>query len=110
MHTTKVPDFVSSIEQGCTAWRRGDDSEGVTWFQKACLLWLNALEREALGETGIKSETMDQISGLLDKMIEYLCNSDVIRATDIVEYEILPLLKCEYGVGRGDTEIEQSHS
>ncbi|MCL6443330.1 MAG: hypothetical protein K6T83_07730 [Alicyclobacillus sp.] len=94
MHTSESQgDFVSCIERGCDAWRRGDDSEGVSWFQQACILWLDVLEREPMEESEAHVKTLDQITNWLGKFMDCLEDSDIIRATDILEFNILPLLK-----------------
>lgn len=94
MHTSEPQrDFVSCIERGCDAWRRGDDAEGVSWFQRACILWLDALEREPMEENEAYAKTLDQITHWLGKFMDCLEGCDIIRATDILEFNILPLLK-----------------
>lgn len=90
-------DFVACLERGCTAWRRGDDFEGVSWFQQACILWLDTLEANSLEDTAIPSETLEQITHWLGEAMNYLEIANIIRATDIIEYHIVPLVKSASG-------------
>lgn len=85
------PEYVSCIDKGCQAWRQGDDLNGVGWFQQACILWLETLEQD---EHDIPSLfTLEQCTGLLKEVLDSLNASDIIKATDLLEHELLPMLK-----------------
>lgn len=84
-------EFISHIEKGCESWRRGDDYEGLGHFQSGCLLWLDSLEQEEDART--RPETFTELTRLMEKLMDRLDNNDIIHATDVLEYEILPLLK-----------------
>ena len=87
--------YIESIEQGCRAWRRGDDQEGRRWFQQACLLWLEEL-RGCEQEAATDRDTMLVPAGALhsmDQVLLMLQREDVVGATDLLEYELLPELR-----------------
>ncbi|MFS0724050.1 hypothetical protein [Paenibacillus sp. 1P07SE] len=100
--------YIDCIGRGCAAWRRGDDEEGRQWFQQACLLWLAELrqpDREASTDSDGMSapqaalRTMEQILLLLQR-------EDVAAATDLLEYELLPELRKQFGSDRAETDEE----
>lgn len=87
---------IACMEQGCESWRRGDDYEGLGHFQEGCLLWLDQLE--ASSEGGTYAGRVEIVAALQHHMEEVwvsLQNRDTIRATDVLEYDILPLLRGE---------------
>ncbi|WP_157272834.1 hypothetical protein [Paenibacillus daejeonensis] len=87
--------YVESIEQGCRAWRRGDDQEGRRWFQQACLLWLEELrgwEQEAATDRDAMLVPAGALP-LMDQVLLMLQREDVVGATDVLEYELLPELR-----------------
>ncbi|GMA61006.1 hypothetical protein GCM10025859_14460 [Alicyclobacillus fastidiosus] len=88
-------DFVSCMEQGCESWRCGDDLGGLSWFQMACLLWLDGLMRpdEEDTENRLSDNMVHLVTQMLRNMLDHLRNEDITRATDILEYELLPVLR-----------------
>lgn len=88
--------FVSLLEEGCQSWRQGDDQKGIQLFQQACLLWMDWLEEQNPADAQPTEPSKDSHHHLVQSMenlIHTLNQEDIIRATDILEYEILPLIK-----------------
>ena len=80
-------EIVTLLEKGCRAWRSGNDMEGVGYFQRACLEWLDQLDGTA--ETSIAG----LIPPLFVDLMKRLQAQDTIGATDVMEWEIIPLLR-----------------
>lgn len=98
--------YIESIEKGCRAWRVGDDEDGRRWFQQACLLWLEELrypeqesvtDRDAMTVPAGALRTMEQVLLMLQR-------EDVVGATDLLEYELLPELRRQMVRGDGGDE------
>lgn len=95
-----------AIASGCTAWRSGDDEEGIHWFQQAALLWIEAIEQqEAAAAAGLASsgdataasrerlpERLEQLAEALNGAIGRMRAGDYVAAADQLEYAVLPVL------------------
>ena len=86
-------DFIYCIEKGCESWRQGDDMEGAGWFQQACILWLDTLEQMALIGLNLPEDGLKKLNQSFTLMLTALNECDIIRATDVIEYEILPIAR-----------------
>lgn len=80
---------VNLLEQGCHAWRCGNDLEGIAFFQRACLDWLAQLDETEKGA----SSTSNLIVPLLVHLMDHVHAQDMIGATDVVEWELIPVLR-----------------
>ncbi|WDL95145.1 hypothetical protein [Alicyclobacillus sp. ALC3] len=88
--------LVTSIEKGCASWRRGDDYEGLGYFQQGCLVWLDKLDVDASeGDGSLSTDTLFALVQGLEKVLDCLANRDTIYATDVLEYEVLPVLQAQ---------------
>ncbi|MBJ6359984.1 hypothetical protein ACFOQM_01430 [Paenibacillus sp. GCM10012307] len=84
--------FAVCIAQGCAAWRCGDDAEGIGWFQKAALLWLDQLEQTE-GDGGELLEAQyRQLASEVRQTVSMLEHGDIALAADRLEAGLLPLL------------------
>lgn len=93
-------DFIAFLEEGCRSWRQGDDQKGIGQFQQACLLWLEHLEeQERRGELPAE-ESLYSLVQAMEKFLESTKDHDIIRSSDILEYEILPLTRALVGQRR----------
>lgn len=93
MPTSNDWDFVPFLEKGCQFWRQGDDQKGIDCFQKACLLWIDRLEQLEKDGEQPSEESLNPLVESLNKLLYTLDEQDIIRATDIIEHEIVPLAK-----------------
>ncbi|MEI7026248.1 hypothetical protein [Paenibacillus sp. y28] len=84
--------FQMLLQQGCNAWRAGDDHEGIGWFQQACLEWLDYLEQAEPDGSGPSESLCTLLAEKLEQVLQALNGSDIIRATDVIEMELIPLL------------------
>lgn len=97
---------VQAIADGCRAWRSGDDADGLEHFQKACLLWLEDL---AAGQeqVGGDREAMLSLLSLMRKLLGSFKERDITYSTDILEYELLPVLQV-HDVKKRGVDYEKS--
>ncbi|WP_028563375.1 hypothetical protein [Paenibacillus pinihumi] len=84
--------FAVCIAQGCAAWRCGDDAEGLGWFQKAALLWLDQLDQAAPDGEELMESQYRQLAFELRQAVSLLEQGDSLLATDRLEAGLLPLL------------------
>lgn len=93
MFSIDMQTIVSLVETGCLGWRKGNDPEGTQSFQHACLLWLEWLEEwEECGDL-MSADDLEPLTKSMQKLLDVLGEHDTIRATDILQYEIVPQLK-----------------
>ncbi|GIM46471.1 hypothetical protein DNHGIG_20200 [Collibacillus ludicampi] len=85
--------YISLIKEGCQSWRQGDDQKGINCFQQACLLWIDHLEEQERTGERLPEESFNRLIQSMEKLMETLNGHDIIRATDILEYDILLLVK-----------------
>ncbi|OFW76461.1 MAG: hypothetical protein A2201_06530 [Alicyclobacillus sp. RIFOXYA1_FULL_53_8] len=88
-------EIVHLLETGCHAWRCGNDQEGVSNFQRACLEWLEHMD-QAEGSTEEEWSTISTLVSLLDNVMDLLRSQDIVVATDVLEWRVIPFLRsCE---------------
>lgn len=90
---SSMGEIVHLLEKGCHAWRCGNDQEGVSYFQRACLEWLERIE-QVEGTTGEERSTIcSLVAPLLVNLMDCLRSKNIAVATDVLEWEIIPFLR-----------------
>lgn len=93
MPMSNMSEIVHLLETGCHAWRCGNDQEGVVYFQRACLEWLERIEQidDTTGEQW--SAISNVVAPLLVNLMDRLRSENIAVATDVLEWEVIPFLR-----------------
>lgn len=95
--------YIACIQQGYDAWQTGDDYAGLSWFQQACLLWLDELNGAGAAGAALSQSTCVLLSGHLAVLLEALERGDISSASDLIGHTLLPSLQ-------GGSQHGQIHS
>lgn len=91
-------EYVRSLKLGYEALRRGDDSIALDFLQQGCLQWLVALQ-----DTSKRHElqSCEVLARLINAIREAFEQADVMRAADMLQHNVVPLLLNEHTGGEG---------